>query len=196
MSFKIDAREVKALVGYVEGFEDAIARAEYRAVNKVAEKTLTRSRREITSRVALTQSYVRERMTLSPAAPKYPIAVISGRTRPTRLATFGAKQLKRPAKKAKGDPLRAIPAGFAQAGVSVMVTPGARKSMPGSFLIPLRNNNGMGVFWRYRDEIEHLYGPSVDQVFSNVITDIKDDVQADLEKTLAAQIDYEIKGLK
>lgn len=180
-----------------------LQRAEYRAINKVASKAVTRSRREIVSRVNLTQTYVRERMELRPATPRRPEAFVVARVRHTRLATYGAKQVTVAAKRAKGDKLRGIGAGRKQAGVMVGVTRAkGKRRMPGAFLVPLRAGkagglNGMGVFIREGKRIRHLYGPSVDQVFRGILPALQQQVADDLEKAVLEQTEYEVrKALK
>lgn len=178
----------------------AVTRATYRAINGVAAKNLTRSRREIGKPVNLSASYIRERMSLSKANSSHLVASIKARQRPTRLATFSAKQLSRRANSSNGDALRGIQKGRRQAGVSVAVKRGGgRKKMPGAFFVPLRSGNvaavnGMGVFIRTgsgKKDIKHLYGPSVDQLFRGVIDDVAPDVQAELEAELIRQANYE-----
>lgn len=174
----------------------------FRAINGVAAKSMTRSRREIVSQVNLTQSYVRERMRLSRASPNRRKAIIAAGMRPTRLATYGAKQRTRGAKGSKGDSLRGIPPGRKQSGISVAVKRGGRrKILRKAFFVPLRAGklaaaNGMGVFIRTgprRKDIEHLYGPSVDQVFEGVIDYIEDDVILELNEALLRQANYEFE---
>lgn len=202
-TIKLDRGPLAQVAKDLRNAEAVIAKAEYRAINKVTNKAMTSSRREIISRVNLTQAYVRERMSVQPATQGRPVAYISARVRGTRLATYGARQVMRSAPKARGDKRRSIPAGKKQAGITVSVKRGSgRKKMPGAFFMPLRagkvaGGNGMGVFWRYGKEIEQLYGPSVDQVFKGVIPDIEPEIQADLNKTAADQLEYEIrKALK
>lgn len=106
----------------------------------------------------------------------------------------------------KGDKLRGIPPGYVSAGLSVKVKRGgARKKAPGFFLMPLRRGNkaggnGFGVFWRVgrgRNQIEHLYGPSVDQVFRGLIPKIEQEIGPELQEAFASQLAYEMKkGLK
>ena len=178
----------------------AVTRATYRAINGVAAKAFTRSRREIGKPVNLSASYIRERMSLSKANSSHLVASIKARQRPTRLATFAAKQLSRRANSSNGDALRNIQKGRRQAGISVAVKRGGgRKKMPGAFFVPLRSGkvaavNGMGVFIRTgsgKKDIKHLYGPSVDQLFRGVIDDVAPDVQAELEAELIRQANYE-----
>lgn len=229
MSVTIQTTGAGAFADLVKDLNNAaeiLGRAEYRAINKVAAKAMTRSRREIVSQVNLTDSYVRERMTLTQARSDSPVAIISARVRPTTLSTYGAKVVTAPAPNAKGDARRLIPAGRKGVGVTVAVKKGGtRKLIRGAFVMPLKAgavaaNNGMGVFVRSgsRGEaqakqaglrtgkagggvvaggLKHLYGPSVDQVFRGVISDIEKDVAADLEKTVADQTEFEVrKALK
>lgn len=204
MSYKIRASDVNRITRGIISSASAAERATYRVINRVAQKTLTASRREIVSQVSLTAAYVRERMDLSLANPGRMFAVITARRRPTRLATYGARQLTRAAKTAKGDVMRSIAAGRKQAGVSVKVkrAGGGRKQMRGAFFIPLRRGrgdlgaNGMGVFIRTgtgRDAIKHLYGPSVDQVFRSVADRAVPKVMQELRDELKKQTAYEVR---
>lgn len=204
------ARELGVASGVVE-------RTAFRAVNAVAAKNMTRSRREITSTVHLTPAYVRERMALRKANAGSRVAVIAARRRPTRLTTYGARQMTRKDKGAKrgtghnggklwgihagsGDPSRNIAAGSAPAGITVKeLRRSPRQRLPGAFFMPLRSGkaegaNGMGVFIRTgkgKKDIKHLYGLSVDQVFKSVIDTIAPDIEAELEDALLRQARFE-----
>lgn len=195
----------------------AVTRATYRAINGVAAKNLTRSRREIGNTVHLSATYIRERMSLSKANSSRLVASIKARKRPTRLATYGARQRVRKDKGAKrpaghnggklfgvqagaGDKSRNIAAGMVPAGITVKeLRKSSRQLLPGAFFMPLRAGkadaaNGMGVFIRTgagKKDIKHLYGLSVDQLFRGVIDDISPDVQAELEAELIRQANYE-----
>lgn len=197
MTFKVDASDVKKLSRFAADIPDAVARAEFRAVNKVADKTFTRSKRAITSIVSLKANYVSDRMHIQRAQMQKPLALITARTRPMKLFTYGARQLTAAAPRAKGDPARGIPAGRKAAGVAAGVKAGGVKvPMAGAFLMQLKNENGWGIFTRSGKKLRHRYGPSVDQTFTLVIKDIRDDVGAELEKTYASQLEFEIKGIK
>jgi len=196
---------------------DVVEKTAYRAVNAVAAKNMTRSRREITAIVNLTPAYVRERMALRKANAGARVAVIAARRRPTTLTTYGAKQVTRKDKGAKrgtghnggklwgihagsGDSSRNIAAGSVPAGITVKeLRRSPRQKLPGAFFMPLRagkseGGNGMGVFIRTgtgKRDLKHLYGLSVDQVFRNVIDTIAPDVEAELEEALLRQARYE-----
>ena len=205
MPLRINTKNFRQFASVLGGSGAAMTRASYRTLNKVADKWKTRSRREITSRVRLTPSYVRERMAVQHATPSSLTAIIKARVRGTRLATYGAKQLTRAAKTAKGDAIRAIPAGKKQAGVSVGVKRDrGRSKMRGAFMVPLKRgkevagSNGMGVFLRIgkgRKDIKHLYGPSVDQAFRWVIDDTIGAVRADMRETFEKQSAYEFRRI-
>ena len=145
------------------------------------------------------------------------VAVIAARKRPTRLATYGAKQVTRKDKGAKrgtghnggklwgihagsGDPSRNIAAGSVPAGITVKeLRRSPRQKLPGAFFMPLRGGkaeggNGMGVFIRTgtgKRDLKHLPGLSVDQVFKSVIDTIAPDVETELEEALLRQARYE-----
>jgi len=195
MSLTIDKRQVSLARKFIRGTIKAAGKAQFRAVNRVASKFRTASSKAIRGQVRLPASYVNENLTINQkATERNPTAVISGRKRPTRLARYGAKQLALAAGSARGDRLRGIPSGKKQAGVSVSVSrQGGRKKMRGAFLLPLKNSGVMGVFVRTgsgKKDIEHLYGPSVDQVFRSVRDDLKPDVSKELVKEYRAQLRY------
>ncbi len=165
----VDTRQLEAAANEIGLAAAVIQRTAYRSLNAVAAKAMTRTRREIVSQVNLTQSYVRERISLRKASPGAMTAVVSARKRATRLATYAARQVTKAVKapknlspearakymaKLKGDKLRGIAAGRKQAGIAVSVKRGGgRKIMAGGFMIPLRAGkadgaNGMGVFIR------------------------------------------------
>jgi hypothetical protein len=196
---------------------DVVEKTAFRAVNAVAAKNMTRSRREITSIVHLTPAYVRERMALRKANAGARVAVIAARRRPTTLKTYGARQVTRKDKGTKrgtghkggrlwgihagsGDPSRNIESGSVPAGITVKeLRRSPRQRLPGAFFMPLRSGkteggNGLGVFIRTgtgKRDLKHLYGLSVDQVFRNVIDAIAPDVETELEEALLRQARYE-----
>lgn len=198
---KVDTAQLEMMARRFGLAGEQVARVQVRAINRVAEKANTRSRREIVSQVALTDTYVRDRMSLSKATEGRPVAIISARRRATTLATYGARQITAAAKRAKGDARRGIAAGRKQSGISVLVGRAhGRKKMAGAFFMPLRagkevGGNGMGVFVREgrNGEPIHLYGPSVDQVFRGVINDIVPDVTVELETEITRLAVLEVK---
>lgn len=175
-------------------------RAMYRAINSTAAKVQTMAIKDITSQLALQTSYVRELFSIKQAGPGTLFAVVGARRRAVRLARFGAKQLTRSAKRAKGDAMRGIPAGRAAAGVSVKVTKGGTRKMRKAFLLPLRagntsGGNGMGVFVRLPGgELKHLYGPSPDQIFRRWRREQAPSVSLMLAQAYASQLRYELTG--
>lgn len=174
----------------------AIARAKVRALNKVAATTRTEASKQIRQAVKLPASYVNKPGVLEviKAQADGNEAIIRARKRPIRLATYGAKQLTKAAPRAKGDALRGIAAGRKQAGVSVNVT-GSRKKMPGAFLIPLKNGNGFGLFTRTgpaRNQVEHHYSLSVNQMFKKLKPALSVVAQTKLREVMQTQLAYEL----
>jgi hypothetical protein len=195
MSLSIDKRQFSQARKFVQGTIKAAEKAQFRAVNRVTSKFRTAASKAIRGQVRLPAAYVNENLTITQKATEQrPEAVISGRKRPTRLARYGAKQLARAASGARGDQLRGIASGKKQAGVSVSVSRrSSRKKMRGAFLLPLKNSGVMGVFVRTgsgRGDIEHLYGPSVDQVFRGVRRELKPEISKELAKEYRAQLNY------
>lgn len=201
---KIDGLDkLRHMAASVRKYPEASQRAGYRAVNAVAAKVATQARRDIAGQVNLPQSYIADQMHTSKASPTNPVATIRMRMRAVRLARFAATQITKASPRAKGDARRGIGKGRKQAGVAVKVArQGARKTMAGAFLIPLRvgkadGGNGMGVFLRTgkdRDAIEHKYGPSPDQLFRRWRIEAAPDIKRMLAEAYAAQLRYELKG--
>lgn len=194
---------LKELVRDIEGAAEILEEAEVEAINAVAGRALKSAKRAIFSKVNLTKGYIDDRMDLVKAGKVNREAMIISRYRPTRLATYGAKQVTVAAKRAKGDKLRGIPAGRKQAGVMTGVKRGSTsKRLPFAFLIPLRaqrraGGNGLGIFTRQGDEITHRYGPSVSTVFDWSIPEIAGEIADDLKRTVADQKEQKIrKALK
>lgn len=197
MSMSIDTRELAKAGRMVSGTVSALEKARVRATNRVANKTRTAANKEIRNRVRLKSAYVNQHLRLfRKATNEKPVAIITARRRPTRLARYGAKQLVKPAKsnRARGDASRGIPAGKRQAGVSVLVNrSGSRRRMRKAFLVPLRNTGLEGVFIRDgggKNDIRHLYGPSVDQLFKSVRQDLKPLIRRELVKEYKAQMRF------
>jgi hypothetical protein len=166
------------VVGLSSRFQKAELQSRVRAVNYAAKKLYTASVREITSQVNLKPKYVRDRLKIKQQATRSrPEAIIEGRKRETRLATYGARGLTTKVKGRKlstkrkkrgmsaanmaaaqmrgykGDQLRGIPVGRKHAGVSVKVRKqGSRIKVKKMFLVPLSNQGDgpsrFGVFRR------------------------------------------------
>ena len=202
MSYRINATQVTKATEFLKGAVKAVETAQTRALNRVASKTRTAASKAIRQQVKLPASYVNQNLTITKkATATQPEAVISGRKRPTRLARYGAKQMTRVARGSAGDMVRGIAAGRKQAGVSVAVRKGgARKKMRKAFLIPLQGSGEMGVFVRTgrgKKDIKHLYGPSVDQVFRGVRSELKPEIRRNLVSEYQAQLAYALrKGIK
>lgn len=206
MKLKIDGLQAVAnLAAAARATPDAVQRAAYRSINQVATKVQTDAVRTVASQLNLTVAYVRDKFALEKASRQNLLAVVKAGMRPIGLERFGATQLVAKAARAKGDVSRAIPAGRKQAGVSVKVSKtGARKKMPGAFLIPMRagteaGGNGKGVFIRTgkgRGDIKHLYGPSPDQLFRRYREENLPDIQRMLADAYASQLRFELKGTR
>lgn len=194
--------ELKRAANALRKVPQAAERAAYRAVNTVSNKVMTRAVREIGAEINLPQSYIREQMSITPATLGKPMAIVRARIRDVRLARFAAKQITAPARRARGDKRRGIPAGRKQAGVSVKVArDGGRTRMPGAFLLPLRagkvdGGNGMGIFVRYKNIIEHRYGPAPYQLFRRWKDEKAPDVRRMLLDAYRAQLRFELRGTR
>lgn len=200
---KVDTSGLHALAARLGSFSKQCQMIQVRALNRAAERGRTAAKREIVAQVSLKASYVLDRLSIRKATAGDPVAVIATTIRGISLVNYGARQLTRAAKRAKGDALRGIGAGRKQAGVSVAVGVRGRRQMPGAFMVPRRagkvsGGNDMGVFIRVgagRKDIKHLYGPSVDQVFRGVIVGISSEVAGVFAAGAARLADLEIRKL-
>lgn len=195
--------QLRSAAASLRAVPDAAQRAGYRAVNAVAAKVATQAKRDISSQINLTQAYIGDQMRTDKAGPNKPVATIRMRMRAIRMARFDAKQITAPAPRAKGDIRRGIGKGRKAAGVSTRISrQGGRTSRKAGFLLPLRagkadGGNGFGVFVRTgkgRDDIEHKYGPSPDQLFRRWRVEAAPDIKRMLADAYASQLRYELKG--
>lgn len=188
---------------------DTLAEVATNSVNAAAEFAYDLSKRNILSTVNLTDAYVRAKSGVRPAQKSSrPRAVVFADGVLTSLGHYGAAPQIQPVKDAarsKGWPAAGVPPGQKQAGVSVAVKPGARKLMPGAFVLPgkvdsegnpilfIRQKSGAVNPNTGRPKVEALLGPSVYQMFNTQITAISDGITDNLEQTLLDQAEEAIK---
>jgi len=180
---------------FIEGLEseadldkDSVRRAASQAINKTADRARVASAKEIRRQVAFPQGYLEganSRLTVSQRATVDRLeGVVSGRHRPTSLARF----VKTGAVGQRGS-------------IRVTVKPGTSRPIGRAFLIPLRSGTepggNLGLAMRVpkgsvpdrafkptklAEGLYLLYGPSVDQVFQTVRSDVSPDAAAFLER--------------
>lgn len=193
--------QLKSIADTYRRFPEAAAVAGREAANDVARTVITDASRDITQRYNLPASYIRDKFRLQLATTN-DIAIVAAQRRTINLSRFEANQITAPAPRAKGDARRKISKGRKQAGVSVKVLrAGARKTMQGAFLIPLRagsesGGNGMGLFVRIgpaRNNIKRLAGPAPYQVFSAWVKEHRPDINAQLARAWQSRIQREIQ---
>lgn len=148
--------------------KERIEQAEAGVVNKVTERAYDIGRRTMIAGINLPDSYLRERMAIVPASPGNLTSIIRASYRHTLLARYTPQ---------------VVAKGSGKGGVSVEVTRGGRKTLPGAFLMRLKNGNGLGVFIRTNGKLKILYGPSVYQLFRASIEKIVPSIQTDLEQS-------------
>lgn len=201
ISIKANTSEIKDLADRLRVTPEVIVRGHVRAINKVAAKALTASRRAISSKVNLKAGYVREHLDIRRRATAADVvAVLRGTDYNTRLSTMGPRQLTKPARGARGDRTRGIPPGRRADGLSIMVKRAiGRRKIPSLFMLPLRagaerGGNGMGVFRRTsRDRIEHRYTRSVGGWFRSIQPEIEDLIIREIDDAVQRQISHEVR---
>jgi hypothetical protein len=203
---EVSLKSNKEMEEFIRAFPKESALAARDAVNTTTKFAYAEASREIRKQVNLSQSYIGSaeagnRLKIARrATEENPSAVISARTRPVSLARFALdKSLRR------------------RGGVSVSVKPGATKRMASAFIIRLRAgkqitddqfNLGLAIrvkpgttlinkratpFGTRDPNLFLLYGPSVDQVFSSVRSDIAPKVEDFLANEYIRQFDRHIK---
>lgn len=193
--------QITNLAAAVLAYPNSAATAGREAANDVARTVITDASRDISQRYNLPASYIRDKFRLQLATTN-DIAIVAAQRRTINLSRFEANQLTAPAPRAKGDARRKIGKGRKQAGVSVKVLrAGARKAMPGAFLVPLlagseSGGNGMGLFVRIgpgRNNIKRLAGPAPYQVFSAWVKEHRPDIKTQLANAWQSRIQREIR---
>lgn len=188
-------------VGRIDGMQ--IAAIAIKTVNEVTDRTYDLARERITAGINLSDDYLRRRMTVDHASQGNFTAEITAagdRTGQTRLATYDPQMtiVPRATKGRNRNKARlGIAAGSKQAGVSVEVTRGGRKTVAGGFLLPLKQGtetgSKFGVFTRNGDKKVHRYGPAVYQLFRWQAPRLVDEVSDDLESSLLRNVDELLK---
>ncbi len=156
---------------FIEGFPHVAEKAAQLAINQTADRAVrTTLKKEMLRQVAFPTGYLtKQRLGIKRHATSHRLeAIVAGRDRPTSLARFvvGGESSLRARKKGN---------------IRVRVKPGTQKPMRKAFGVRLRNGNmGLavrapkGIYNSYTDgvkldkDVYLLYGPSVDQVMSDV----------------------------
>lgn len=155
----------------------ALQLAATQAVNDTVEKFAPAARKLMNAGINLTDAYVSSRMVsvLSPVSAN-PLATINVNGSLTILGHYNPVVLYAPApsgKRAKGSPKFGIPPGNVATGVSVEVTRGVRKDIPGAYMMTLRRGYDAGetegIFLRENGIRRHLYGVAPYSLFRETI---------------------------
>lgn len=192
INVRVDLTSLKSLSESIEKVPKEISDSLVRAVNTVARATFETSKKKIVEQVNLQQSYVDSKLKLEPASD-VPTATITGQGRGVLLSNFNPVQLTKAnvSSRGKGNPKLGIPKGYRAAGVKVRVkAQGSGGDLQHGFFMKLKNGNGMGVFTRNAaGRVQVRYGPSVDQIFSGVSTEISPEVERDLSDELIKELE-------
>ena len=88
-----------------------------------------------------------------------------------------------------GDASRGIDEDDKANGISVDVNRKGAKRIATAFTMPLRNDNGIGVFRRENGKVRQLYGPSVYQTFRTYITTNEEAIADSLRRDFMQRLD-------
>ncbi len=210
LEVKVDVAASEALaerLGQLDG--EVLARVATAAVNSTDEFAYDTAKTNILSTMNLTDGYVSRKVRVVPAEPQArPRAVVRTEGTLTTLGHYGAQPLTQPvknAKRSKGWAAVGVAPGQKQAGVSVEVIKGARKTMAGAFILPGKKDNEGNplLFFRQkgggvssstgRPKVDSLLGPSVYQLFKKQYGDIMQGVEDNLERTLLDEAEEAMK---
>ncbi len=196
MTIFIETSGLKEFQRYLETFPDATRRAARLALNQTAQrKGMKLARERMVQQVAFPGGYLYPpRFELGkPATDQNLVAVLRGQFTPTPLARFSGAQ------RTRFETARRHRRKVSRPKIRVQVQPGRIVTLDRAFLLTLRNGNiGLGIRLKPGETLQHtigaklittgplkgvalLYGPSVDQVFRSVATEIAPELLADLE---------------
>lgn len=183
-------RQLKELEKAAGKAERKIEIALVRAVNLGARKGRTESSKAIRSEIAFKAAYVNERLKVTKKANRFDkSATITGRDRSTQLIRFSTPKSIEKLRDRKGKTKKQI----ARMRARVRVKKGGALKKVKYFWVPLRNGNeGIayrvgGKFATGSDKFKVVYGPSVDQAFSNVFDDVEPVIYRTIDEELGRQ---------
>ena len=184
-------------------------------VNVVALRVREKSIRQTVADLNLSRDYVESRIDRRPAGRKIALAQVVSEIRGTTLQRFGAALDTKPVNwsnakiegmgkkfgkwpgwtRRTGDASRNIDEDNKSDGVSVDVNRKGLKKLSTAFTMPLKNNNGEGVFRREFGVIKHLYGPSVYQTFRRYISTNEQEIATDLQDEFMVRLDEKLRAI-
>lgn len=187
------------------------------AVNVVSLTVRKKSIDQTYAELNLSRDYIESRIARAEAKGATARALVTSKVRGATLQRFGAQQDVAPVNWSnsriealghkfgkwpgwtyrKGDASRGIDEDDKAAGVSVDVNRKGAKTITSAFTLPLKNNNGFGVFQRPKGggDAKHLYGPSVYQVFRRYITTNEQAIADTLRDEFVGRLDTKIQEI-
>lgn len=204
----LDTSRLDALAAKLGSIDDAaLGRANVAAVNAVTTRAERAAKAKMNAGLNLPDAYIDERLTFDPATESRPIATVSAPIRGTGLARYGAQQVTQAVRFSNaaiasrlnsvgdnprkpgghlrwklriGDAARGIAPDQKQAGISVEVARGSRKTISYAFVIPgITTREGTPVVFentgpggrKGKGRLKSLTGPSVFQLFRHALDD-------------------------
>lgn len=168
------------LLGYLGGTEKQVKQALMRAINRVASKAKTLSKRAITKQAALKDRFVGEKLKLKKAEPHLEglWAEISTPKKGLSLSHYKHAQAFERGRGKKGK----------RAGVRVTVKPGVTKVIKKAFLIK------GSIKMRYGGRVHTLFGPSVSQIWNKTRETLRPELNHDLRAITAEELRFIVTG--
>lgn len=166
-------------------------------VSEKAGQFADRTLKGMVRNIALSEGYVKSKMTVEAATKQRLRAVITTEGSLVVLGHYNPRVTTRPAvrrgnRTSKGDASRGVPPGQVASGVRVTVKPGSPKELPGAFTMRLRRGTDqgdtLGVFTRQGGKLLHRYGVAPYSLFRFQINEQQDAFVAEFNDELADRI--------
>ena len=175
MRLEIDAQAVNRLALDLDAKAKYVNWALARAINRVVALTKTKSKRAIRAQVALSDSFVGEKLRIDKAGSSHLQAVIRTPARGLSLAKYKHAQA---FKRGRGNKAKKV-------GVRVTVKRGRSKLLKKAVI---KSNGNIALF--YKGKLHTLFGPSVSQVWNKTREQIKPEINYDMNAIAAEELRY------
>ena len=218
IDISFDTSELVEQVDRIAMLDNAtLAEMRLDAVNVVSLTVREKSIDQTHAELNLTRDYIEARIARDEAKGATARARVTSQVSGATLQRFGAQQDVAPVNwsnsriealghkfgkwpgwtRRTGDASRGIDEDDKAAGISVDVNRKGAKTIRTAFTIPLKNNNGLGVFQRPAGggDAKHLYGPSVYQVFRRYIKTNEQAIADTLRDEFIGRLDTKIQEI-
>lgn len=203
MKVEIDKRSAQAVRIMLNGLGEQAPKIISRTLNKTATKGRTEGGRAIRKQANLSAAYVRERLKIKRANYRNLVARIQTPQRGLLLSyyLYGVTGINKDTGRATRGALLKYRKGYFSVAnldqpLKVKINPNEapKKLGPEWFILPkLKNSNLPGLARRVNGKLK-LHGPSISQIFDDVIVDLQEPLSDYMEEQMDKQIDTALRG--